>query len=98
MEFFHAHPQGKQRAHAHIKISSLSPPHCLLTKIVQHNLWPTVCRSELILKRAQFLYAIVMRLPFCLCNHILNILLESINDHATGLPFVCLVTKIILQS
>jgi len=67
-------------------------------KIVQHNLWPTVRQSELVLKRAQFLYAIVMRLPFCLCKHILDIMLESRDDHATGLPFACLITKIILQS
>jgi hypothetical protein len=81
-----------------IKIGAFSPPHSLLAKIVQHNLWPTIRRSELILKRAQFLYAIVMRLSFCLCKHILNIMLESRDEHTTGLPFACLVTKIILQS
>jgi len=97
-DFFHAHPQGEERAHPNIKIGSFSPPLRLLAKIVQHNLWPTVRRSELILKRAQFLYAIVMRLPFCLCKHILDIMLESRDDHATGLPFACLITKIILQS
>jgi len=46
---------------------------------------------------AQFLY-IVMRLPFCLCKHILNIMLESRDEHTKGLPFACLVAKIILQS
>jgi len=84
--------------HAQIRIGAFSPPHCLLAKIVQHNLWPTVCRSELILKRAQFLYAIVMRMPFCLCKHVLNRMLEMRDDHSIGLPFACLVTKIILQS
>jgi hypothetical protein len=39
-----------------------------------------------------------MRVPFCLCKHILNILLEMRDDHSTGLPFACLVTKICLQS
>jgi hypothetical protein len=97
-KFFQVHPQGKEQAHAHIKIGAFSPPHSLLAKIVQHHLWPIVCRSELILKRAQFLNAIVMRLPFCLCKHILNIMLEFKDDHATRLPFECLVTKIILQS
>jgi hypothetical protein len=76
-EYFHAHPQGHERTHAHIKIGTFSPPHRLLTKIVLHNFWPTVCNNELILKRAQFLYALVMRLPFCLCKHILSIMLES---------------------
>jgi hypothetical protein len=97
-EFFHAIPQGEERAHTNIRIDALSPPHRLLAKIVQHNLWLTVHRRELILKRAQFLYAIVIRLPFCLCKHILNIMLESRDEHTTGLPFACLVTKIILQS
>jgi hypothetical protein len=97
-DFFHAHPQGEERAHAHIKIDAFSTLHRLFAKIVQHNLWPTVRRRELVLKRAQFLYGIVMRFPFCLCKDILNIMLESKDDHATELPFACLVTKIILQS
>jgi hypothetical protein len=97
-DFFHAHPQGEERAHAHIGIGAFSPLHCLLAKIVQHNLWPTVRRSELILKRARFLYAIVMRMSFCLCKHILNRMLEMTDDHSIRLPFACLVTKIILQS
>jgi hypothetical protein len=39
-----------------------------------------------------------MRMQFCLCKHILNRMLEMRDDHSIGLPFVCLVTKIILQS
>jgi hypothetical protein len=65
-DFFHAHPQGEVQEHAHIKIGDFSPPHRLLAKIVQHNLLPIVHRSELVLKMDQFLYAIVMRLPFLL--------------------------------
>jgi hypothetical protein len=86
-EFFHAVPQGEERSHTNIRISSFSSRHRLLAKIVQHNLLPTIHRSELILKRAQFLYAIVMRLSFCLCKHILNIILKSKDEHTTGLPF-----------
>jgi len=96
-DFFHAHPEGNKRTHAYIKIGAFSPPHRLLSKIVLHNLWPTVRRSELVLKRAQFLYALVMRMPFCLCKHIINTMLEMRDDHATTLPFVCLVMKISLQ-
>jgi len=95
-EFFISVPQGEEQAHTNIRIGAFSPLHRLLTKIVQHNLRPTVRRSELILKRAQFLYAIVMRFLFCLCKHILNIMLESRDEHTTWLPFTCLVTKIIL--
>jgi len=96
-DLFNAHPQGDERAHAHIKISAFSPPHRLLAKIGLHNLWPTARRSELVLKRARFLYPLVMRMPFCLCKHILNIMLEMRDNHSTGLPSTCLVTKICLQ-
>jgi len=49
-EFFHAIPQGEERAIT-IRIGALSPPHRLLAKIIQHNLWPIVRRNYLILKR-----------------------------------------------
>jgi hypothetical protein len=69
----------------------------MLAKIVQHNLWRTVRRSDLILKRAQFVYAIHLHLPFCLCKHILGFILEARDESNTGLPFGCLLTQIILQ-
>jgi hypothetical protein len=69
----------------------------MLAKIIQHNLWPVVRRSDLILKRAQFVYAIHLRLPFCLCKHILGVILEARDESNTGLPFGCLLTQIILQ-
>jgi hypothetical protein len=69
----------------------------MLAKIVQHNLWRTVRRSDLILKRAQFVYAIHLHLPFCLCKHILGVILEARDESNTGLPFGCLLTQIILQ-
>jgi hypothetical protein len=95
LDFFDAHPQCDERAHSHIKIDAFSPP---LAKIVLHNLWPTARRSELVLKRARFLYALVMRMPFCLCKHILQIMLEMRDEHATSLPFAYLATKIYLRS
>jgi hypothetical protein len=70
----------------------------MLAKIVQHNLWPVVRHSDMILKRAQFVYAICLRLPFCLCKHILGVILEARDESNTGLPFGCLLTQIILQS
>jgi hypothetical protein len=48
------------------------------------------------LKRARFLYALVMRMPFCLCKHIMQTMLEMKDEYSTGLPFACLVTKICL--
>jgi hypothetical protein len=94
-EFFHVVPQGEKRATT-IRIGVLSTPHRMLVKIVQHNLWPVVRRSDLILKRAQFVYAICLCLPFCLCKHILRVILEPRDESNTGLPFGCLLTQIIL--
>lgn len=44
-EFFHAVPQGEERATT-IRIGTLSAPHHMLAKIVQHNLWPVVRHSS----------------------------------------------------
>jgi hypothetical protein len=96
-EFFHAVPQGEECATT-IRIGALSPSHRLLAKIVQHDLWPVVRRSDLILKKAQFVYAIHLRLPFCLCKHFLGVMLEARDEGNTDLPFGCLLTQIILQS
>jgi hypothetical protein len=96
-EFFHAIPQAKEWA-TNIRIDAFSPLHSMLAKIVQHNLWPTVRMSDLIQKHAQFLYVIIMRWPFCLCKHILNIMMEARDENTTGLPFSCLITQIIMQS
>jgi hypothetical protein len=97
-DYFHAHPQGNERAHAFIKICTFSPPHRLLVKFDLHNIWPTAGRSELVLKRAQFLYPLCMRILFCLCKHILNLMLEMRDENSTGLPFACLITELIIQS
>jgi hypothetical protein len=70
----------------------------MLAKIVQPNLWPSVRQSNLILKRAQFVYAIYLRLHFCLYKHIIGVMLEARDENKTGLPFGCLLTQIILQS
>jgi hypothetical protein len=96
-EFLNAVPQGEERATT-IRIGALSPSHRLLAKIVQHNLWPVVRRNDLILKKAQLMYAIYLRLPFCLCKHILSVMLEACDEGNTDLPFGCLLTQIILQS
>jgi hypothetical protein len=44
-EFFHHVSQGEERATT-ISFGALSPSHRLLAKIIQHNLWPTVRRSN----------------------------------------------------
>jgi hypothetical protein len=94
-EFFHAVLQGEEHTTT-IKIGALSAPHYVLAKIVQHNLWPVVRRNDLILKRAQFVYAISLRLPFCMCKHILGVILEARDEGNTGLSFGWLLKQIIL--
>jgi hypothetical protein len=90
-EFFCAVPQGVERSTT-IRIGALSPSHRMLAKIIQQNIWPVARRSDLILKRAQFVYAIHLRLPFCLCKHILGVMLEARDESTAGLPFGCLLT------
>jgi hypothetical protein len=63
---------------------------------VQHNLWPIAQRSELVYKRARFLYALIQQIPFCLCKHIVLTMLEMRDEQQTSLPFACLVTWICL--
>jgi hypothetical protein len=96
-EFFHAIPEGEDCSTS-IRISSLSPSHRMLAKIIQQDIWPVARRNDLILKRAQFVYAVHFRLPFCLCKHILGVMLEARDEGNSGLPFRCLLTQIILQS
>jgi hypothetical protein len=43
-------------------------------------------------------YAVSLRSPFCLCKHILGVILEARDKGNTGFPFGCLLTQIILQS
>jgi hypothetical protein len=61
------------------------------------NLWPQALRSELTLKKATLLYAIVMQTPFCLCKHILHTMLEVRDEKNMSLSFGCLITQICLQ-
>jgi hypothetical protein len=84
--------------HTNIRIGALAPAHRMLAKSVQHNLWPVARSNDLILKRAQFVYVVHLLLPFCLCKHILGVMLVARDESNTGLPFGCLITQIILQS
>jgi len=95
-EFFHAIPHDEERSTS-IRIGALSPSHRMLAKIIQQNIWPVVRRSDLILKRAQFIYVVHLRLPFCLCKHILGVMTDARDEGNAGLPFGYLITQIILQ-
>jgi hypothetical protein len=96
-EFFHVAPQGEEHPTS-IKIGAIDLAHHMLAKIILHNLWPVIRRSNQILKKAQYVYAVYFFLPFCLCKHILGVILEARDEGTAGLPFGCLITQIILQS
>jgi hypothetical protein len=95
--FFDPQHRAQGRVSHSIRISIFSSPNHLLAKIVQHNLWPTARQSELVYKRARFLYALIQRILFCLCMHIVFTMLEMRDEHMASIPFACLVTRICLQ-
>jgi hypothetical protein len=90
-------PQREDKFHSQINIGAFAPMHRFLVKIVVTNLWPQAPRSEFTLKKATLLYAIVMRIPFCLCKHILHTMLEVCDEKNTSLSFGCLITQICLR-
>jgi hypothetical protein len=96
-DFFGTRPQREDKSHSQINIGAFTPMHRFLEKVVVTNLWPQACRSELTLKKATLLYAIVMRTPFCLCKHILHTMLEVRDETNTSLSFGCLITQICLH-
>jgi hypothetical protein len=96
-DFFGTRPQREDKSHSQINIGVFAPMHQFLAKVVVTNLWPLPHRSELTLKKATILYAIVMRTPFCLCKHILHTMLEVRDEKNTSLSFGCLITQICLQ-
>jgi hypothetical protein len=65
-DFFGTRPQCEDKSHSQINIGAFATMHRFLAKIVVTNIWPQARRSELTLKKAKLLYAIVMRTPFCL--------------------------------
>jgi len=96
-DLFGMRPQREDKSHSQINIGAFAPMHRFLAKVVVTNLWPQACQSELTLKKATLLYAIVMRTPFCLCKHILHTMLEVRDEKNTSLSFRCLITQICLQ-
>jgi hypothetical protein len=97
LDFFGTRPQGEEKSHSQIIIGAFAPMYQFLAKIVMTNFWPHAHRNELTLKKATFLYAIVMRTPFYLCKHILHTMLEVHDESNTSLSFGCLITHICLQ-
>jgi hypothetical protein len=89
-DFFGTRPQREEKSHSQINIGAFAPMHRFLAKVVVTNLWPQARRSELTLKKATLLYAIVMRTHFCLCKHILHTMLEVRDEKNTSLSFGCL--------
>jgi hypothetical protein len=59
----------------------LQSPHHLLARIMIQNLWPLSRNSNITIRRARFLYAIIRRVPFCLCKHIVQTMMEMLEEH-----------------
>lgn len=78
-----------------IPISYLRGPEKLLARIVMQNMWPISRNSEVTIDRAKMIYAIINRVPFCLCTHMVMTMIELYDDHAIALPFGGLITKIL---
>ncbi len=81
LEFFDPHHRAQDRVPQSIRIGLFSSSHRLLAKIVQYNLWRIARRSELVLKRVRFLFALIRQIPFCLCKHIVLTTLEMQDKH-----------------
>jgi len=96
-DFFGTRPQREDKSHSQINIGAFAPMHRFLAKVVVTNLWPQARRSELTLKKATLLYAIVMQTPFCLCKYIFHTMLEVRDEKNTSLSFGCLITQICVQ-
>jgi hypothetical protein len=96
-DLFGTRPQRKDKSHTQINIGAFAPMHRFLAKIVVTKIWLQACRSELTLKKATLLYAIVIRTPFFLCKHILHTMLDVRDEKNTCLSFGCLITQICLQ-
>jgi len=88
-DFFGMWPQQVDKSHSQINIGAFAPMHRFLAKVVVTNLWPQARRSELTLKKATFVYAIMMQTPFCLCKHILHTMLKVRDEKNTSLSFGC---------
>jgi hypothetical protein len=95
-DFFGTRPQREDKSHSQMNIGAFAPMHRFLAKFVVTKLWPQARRSELTLKKATLLYAIVMQTPFFLCKHILHTMLEVCDEKNTSLSFGCLITQICL--
>jgi hypothetical protein len=77
-----------------IPIGWFHSPHRLLAWIVLQNLWPLSRSSDLTIRQVRFLYAIITRVPFYLCKHIVMTMIEMQDDSQVALPYGCLVTRI----
>jgi hypothetical protein len=78
-----------------IPISYLRAPTRLLARIVMQNLYPISRNSDVTLDRARLIFAIINRVPFCMCKHMLMTMIELQSDNNIALPFGGLITKIL---
>jgi len=70
-----------------VPIKSMAAPYRLLAKIVLTNLWPIVRHTELIMEKAQFMYAIVVNIPINLATYFIDVNQKAIYDKESSFPF-----------
>ncbi|XP_062149271.1 BRAP2 RING ZnF UBP domain-containing protein 1-like isoform X3 [Alnus glutinosa] len=78
-----------------IPIDFLQSPQHLLARIVMQNIWPISRNSDVPLNRARMIFAIINQIPFCMCKHMIMMMIEMQEDNQIALPFGGLITKIL---
>jgi hypothetical protein len=81
-----------------IPICYLPDQNRLLALIVMQNIWPISCNSYVPLNHALLFYAIIKRISFCLCKHMVKTMIkvhQDYPDYTIALPFGGLITKIL---
>jgi len=78
-----------------IPISFFQSPQRLLARIVLQNIWPISCNADVPLDRAWLIFAIINEIPFCMCKHIVMVMIEMHLDNQIALPFRGFITKIL---
>jgi hypothetical protein len=63
-----------------ILIGWLQFHHRHLARIMLQNLWPFSRNNNLTIRSARFLYAIIRRVPFYMCKHIIMTMIETQED------------------
>jgi hypothetical protein len=88
-------PNVWEESKNNIIIGWLQSPQRLLAQIVMQNIWLISRHNDIPLNRACLIFAIINRIPFCMCKHIVVKMIKIQEDSQIALHFGGLVTKIL---